>query len=89
MRHDKAIRDELCKAAELLGGDGVRIRALPRVRLYDALEDLGADRYLLSFVGSWGDTMNDGEVLKELQAWNRNGGRFRFDGLIASTDKRQ
>jgi hypothetical protein len=85
MDQHKAILDEVCKAAERLGGDRERIRALPRARLYDALEDLGADRYLLSFVGSWGDTMNDGEVLKELRAWNRNGGRFRFDRLIAST----
>jgi len=89
-RYLRTVRDlgyeiDLGKAAERLGGDRERIRALPRARLYDALEDLGADRYLLGFVGSWGDTMNDGEVLKELRAWNRNGGRFRFDRLIAST----
>jgi hypothetical protein len=51
-----AILDEMCKAAERLGGDGEEIRALPQARIYDALDDLGADRYLLAVVGSWGDT---------------------------------
>jgi hypothetical protein len=85
MDQRKAILDELCNAAERLGGDGEQIRALPRAKIYDALEDLGADRYLLGFVGSWGDTLNDGQVLKELQEWNRYGGHFRFERLIATT----
>jgi hypothetical protein len=85
MDQHEAILDELCRAAERMGGDGEQIRALPRAHIYDALEGLGADRHLLAFVGSWGDTMNDGQVLKELKEWNRNGGRFRFDRLIATT----
>jgi hypothetical protein len=44
MDQRKAILDELCNAAERLGGDGEQIRALPRAKIYDALEDLGADR---------------------------------------------
>ena len=86
MDHHKAIRDELARAAERLGADGDEIRGLSRSRLYKVLEDLGADRYLLAFVGSWGNTMSDRQVLKELQEWNRSGGHFRFDRLIASTD---
>ena len=83
MGHDKAIRDELCKAAERLGGDGARIRTLPRGEIYDAMEDLGADRHLLAAVGSWGDTLSDGEVLASLRRWNRD--EPPFDYVIAST----
>src|SRR5256885_131866 len=48
------ILEEICKAAERLGGDGERIRTLSRGRIYDALEDLEADRFVLAIVGSWG-----------------------------------
>jgi hypothetical protein len=78
-----AILVELSRAAERLGGDGDRIRALPRAEIYDALDDLGADRYLLAFVGSWGDTMSDADVLEELKRWNR--GEPPLDRVIAST----
>jgi hypothetical protein len=53
------IRDEPSKAAERLGGDGERIRGLPRAEIYEALQDLEADRLLLAIVGSWGDTLSD------------------------------
>ena len=80
---NEAILDELCKAAERLGGDGEQIRALPRAKIYDALEDLGADRHLLAAAGSWGDTLNDDQVLASLQRWNR--GEPPLDHVIAST----
>ena len=35
-----------------------------------ALKYLGADRQLLATVGSWGDTLEDAEVLKLLKEWN-------------------
>jgi hypothetical protein len=41
-----------------------------RSQLYRALWLLGADHQLLATVGSWGDTLNDGEVLKLLTKWN-------------------
>lgn len=37
-----------------------------------ALGLLGADRELLATVGSWRHTMNDAEVLEELQRWNQS-----------------
>jgi hypothetical protein len=83
---DEAILDELCKAAERLGADGDRIRALPRAELYDALEDLEADRFLLAIVGSWGDTLSDDQVLAAVQRWNR--GEPPFDYGIESTSSR-
>lgn len=86
MDHQGAILEELCKAAERLGGDGDRIRALPRAEIYDAFEDLEADRFLLGIVGSWGDTLNDEQVLAGLQRWNR--GEPPFDYGIESTSAR-
>lgn len=41
--------------------------------LYRALERLDADPELLCIVGSWGDTLDDGEVLELLKAWNESG----------------
>lgn len=82
-----AIRGELSKAAERLGGDGDQIRALPRAKIYDALEDLEADWHLLAVVGSWSDTLDDDQVLASLQRWNR--GESPFDYLIASTGGRE
>jgi hypothetical protein len=83
MDQHNAILDELCKAAERLGGDAEQIRGLPRAQIYDALEDLGADRFLLAFVGSWGDTLDDAQVLASLQRWNR--GELPLDSVTAST----
>jgi hypothetical protein len=87
MEHDRAIRDEVAAAAEHLGADGEEFRALARARLYEALEDLGADGFLLAAVGSWGDTLTDGEALDQLRRWNR--GDPPFDHLIASTGGRE
>lgn len=41
-----------------------------RSEIYRAFELLGADRDLLAVVGSWGDTLNDTEVLTFLKEWN-------------------
>ena len=38
--------------------------------VYRAIELLGGQSDLLALIGSWGDTMPDGEVLAELRAWN-------------------
>jgi hypothetical protein len=41
--------------------------------LYAALERLGADEELLAIVGSMNDTMNDQEILRLLEEYNRTG----------------
>jgi hypothetical protein len=41
-----------------------------RSEIYRALEILGADSGLLATVGSWGDTLDDEEVLRFLRGWN-------------------
>jgi hypothetical protein len=41
-----------------------------RSEIYRAFELLGADRELLAVIGSWGDTLNDEEVLTFLKDWN-------------------
>lgn len=79
----QAIRDEICRAAELLGADGEEFRAMRPGRIYDALEDLGADTHLLAVVGSWGDTLDDTHVLEQLRRWNR--GKPALDRVIATT----
>ncbi len=40
--------------------------------IYRALETLGADLTLLGAIGSWGDTLEDEDVLAILEEWNRN-----------------
>ena len=40
------------------------------MEIYRAFEALGADRKLLATVGSWGDTLDDDEVLELLREWN-------------------
>ena len=41
-----------------------------RAEIYKALETLGANKHLLGIVGSWGDTLDDSEVLELLKPWN-------------------
>ena len=37
---------------------------------------VGADPGLLASIGSWGDTLDDAEVLKMLKSWNEMGEPF-------------
>lgn len=39
--------------------------------LYRTLVLLGGDHQLLGTVGSWGDSLSDGDVLANLKAWNQ------------------
>jgi hypothetical protein len=66
--NEKIIR-ELQKALKYLGADPALADIGP-VDLYKKLETLGADRDLLAVVGSWGDTLDDEEVLDLLKGWN-------------------
>jgi hypothetical protein len=38
--------------------------------LYEAIKSLGGGAELLSIVGSYGDTLDDDEVLSQLRTWN-------------------
>ena len=40
-----------------------------RAEIYRAFEELGADKRLLGIIGSWGDTLEDIEVLDLLKSW--------------------
>jgi hypothetical protein len=44
--------------------------------LYKAVSSLTDDAGLLSCIGSWGDTMDDAEVLEMLKRWNEMGEPF-------------
>lgn len=41
-----------------------------RTEICIAFEKLHADKKLLATIGSWGDTLDDAEVLNLLKAWN-------------------
>jgi hypothetical protein len=45
--------------------------------IYAAFEHLDADEHLLSIIGSWGDTLDDAEVLKLLEDYNATGSGLR------------
>jgi hypothetical protein len=70
---EKAIRTEICKALENLGGPSkllASIRDAPKEAMYEAAERLGGDRQLLYTIGSWGDKLTDEQVLFDLREWN-------------------
>ena len=66
---ERRIISELQRALDYLGADPALAHSGP-VDLYKNLEVLGADRELLAVVGSWGDTLDDDEVLVLLKEWN-------------------
>ena len=46
-----------------------------RSEIYRAFELLGANRELLGTIGSWGDTLDDTEILRLLKEWNADEAR--------------
>lgn len=46
-----------------------------REEIYLAFEKLGADAGLLATIGSWGDTLDDKEILRLLKEWNMDEAR--------------
>ncbi len=87
----QAIKDELRKSLERLGGEPELLAAIDSageigavMAIARAAERLGADRFLLAIIGSYGDTMDDEEVLAALKDWNAD--RPFFDRLIGSVD---
>jgi hypothetical protein len=68
-----AIQREIAQAIKTLGGDPRTVNLADSWQVTRVLEFLGADIYLLTTVGSWGDTLTDEQVLKELRDWNGGG----------------
>jgi hypothetical protein len=56
---------------------GNRIKALIADELSAALERLGAEEELLSIVSSWGDTLDEAEILELLRHYNATGRALR------------
>lgn len=88
---EQIIRSELYKAVESLGGPpellAATINGASKEEIYEAAERLGADRYLLAAIGSWGDTLADEEVLKDLRDWNAGwSNRTRVAGSAVMND---
>jgi hypothetical protein len=48
-------------------------------QLYRAIETLGGDPGQLACVGSWGDTLDDAQVLEMITSWNEMGEPFHPD----------
>jgi hypothetical protein len=46
-----------------------------RIEIYRAFELMKAASHLLAAIGSWGDTLEDDEVLKLLKQWNEDEAR--------------
>lgn len=46
------------------------------IELHRAINALGADPELLATVGSWGDKLEDEQVLEKLKAWNATKGKL-------------
>lgn len=71
---EQLIRCEVYRALEHLGAPpkvlAASINGASKEAMYAAAERLGADRYLLGFIGSWHDSMEDAEVLAALRQWN-------------------
>jgi CO dehydrogenase/acetyl-CoA synthase delta subunit len=66
---NREIVRQLQQALKYLGADPALADIAP-VDLYKKLEALGADRDILTIVGSSGDTLDDEEVLDLLKGWN-------------------
>src|SRR6266478_9779002 len=76
---EREIRSEITRAVQQLGGSPelvATIEGKTKEETYDAAEQLNADRCLLETIGSWGDTMEDEEVLANLRKWNAGAAAF-------------
>ncbi len=79
------IMAEIIRAITRLGGDPKSLPESPsQDDLLALLRQNGADRYLIGTVASWKDTMDDEEVLDDLQRLNE--GRLYFNHIIANRE---
>ena len=83
---DHEIVAEVEKALRTLGASEVlmfRAVAMSPAALYEEMERLGADPYLLALSGwSWWGIPSDEDVLDHLRAWNA--GAFKFERLAST-----
>jgi hypothetical protein len=63
------IVSEIQRAMKTLGAPE-DVEASAALSVYRDMEELGADRELLAAVGSWGDSLDDEDVLEMLREWN-------------------
>lgn len=77
---ERAIRAEIEKALSKLGKTQEQ---LAEARACREPEEMGFPRHLLGIIGSWGDTLEDSEVLAMLKRWNETG--KVLDEVYAST----
>jgi len=81
------IMAEIIRAITRLGGDPKSLPESPsQDDLLALLRQSGADGYLIGTVASWKDTIDDKEVLDDLQRLNES--RPYFDLIIASRNDR-
>ena len=69
-RNDFEIVMEIFKALARLSSESLNIPAILSHTLYAEAERRGEDMYLLSAIGSWGDTQTDDEVLAMTKSVN-------------------
>jgi hypothetical protein len=84
---DQAIVAEVRAALQRLGASEMlvyRAATMLPCAIYEEMERLGADPYLLAFIGSWRDTLTDEEVLDHLRDWNA--GTFKLERLASTGD---
>jgi hypothetical protein len=69
----KKILSEIQTALLWLGAgtfEVAKISLMTHDELYDLAKKVDADPYLLGYIGSWGDTHEDEEILLGLARWN-------------------
>lgn len=71
-RRDRAALQEEQKMKRI--SDPTNLAIISEV--YKAAERLRADAGLLACIGSWGDTLDDAEVLSMIRSWNEMGEPF-------------
>lgn len=67
------INEEIQIALRGIGVDEVTISRIPEMsedELYSTARNAKADAYLLAYIGSWGRTLLDDDVLYYLKQWN-------------------
>lgn len=69
--HEREIMEKLLKAFGSLPGEPRPLSHVVSDCLYQEAERRGATSDLLGILGSWGDTLDDGEIAALLDAYNR------------------
>jgi hypothetical protein len=81
MDYTEAITAQVHQALKLMGSCE---RPASKGGMTEALERAGAHPYLRAFIGSWGDTLEDAEILDALKDWNA--GIFKMNTIASTCD---